>query len=851
MARTTTRRRTTASTQLQATAQNAASTWAKFTWLTDTERTPARVPHVAVNWLATLGLTWAWVKFYMHWQPLAAVTVAALIYSMVRARRHIPARTKTVAGLYASTARSCGHPTLSRTAAVGPESRVKVTRWGKPGQALDGLITYTATAPAGEPSTRRQLEAALESVVVGDGTEVVFDWETTPGILAFRSVPHDDIQVARKKTRRWVETATANLFPAKRGQAPAYATVQWPDGDGADVLDPKVPAAITITFGAYDVTAPGFRDKTEEGFDRQVSPPGIDWTYEWATGMVTAVASPVDHPEVARKLLARKITAVVTGAVTRSAGATAGKAASAQVTGWVAQDAPNAPNTPKEITVDLGVTDMSSPLTQQTLLSEIDRALEAEWADRVWIATWQGGATTTLLLRAYPSGHGLALRKAETTRLREVVRKSFPIKRGQAPSDITVQEWTALARDGRSVQAAHTANITFGTADVTDPETRRDFESHFDSQTDSNDWRYEWNTARGEVVVTAVPTLPRYLPFPEEGTPECDAWHQRFRAGEILIGPAKGGYEVVIQLDSVPHTMVGGATGGGKSTLLTIILYGVLMNHDVVEIIVIDPKVTDFTWTPGYPNVRYYAVSDVRRSAEQIKEAVTIAYDEMMERQALLREHGVKELRVLRRTIADGTNTRLTLDQVPKRLIVFFDEGGAAFTLSKNPEIRALQEESRTMMEQISMLGRAMEVNVILAAQKPSAENIGTAIRDQLGNKFAVGKLNPATSIQVLGNTLATLLDGAPKGRGYMVNEKGQELEFQTPYLPDMDTADPLDPAITLRGVRERVADRLGSLGWAPVVVMDTFTREQKDGSTVTVEEPITRWVRPDRMQQP
>lgn len=142
-----------------------------------------------------------------------------------------------------------------------------------------------------------------------------------------------------------------------------------------------------------------------------------------------------------------------------------------------------------------------------------------------------------------------------------------------------------------------------------------------------------------------------------------------------------------------------------------------------------------------------------------------------------------------------------------------------------------------------------MEVNIVMAAQKPSAENIGTAMRAQMGNRVAIGALGPNESRQVLDNNLATKnLDGAPRGRGWFVNDGGQELLLQTYFLPKRDTPDNEDSTKMISGLQERVADRLQELGWTSIDSTEDFTRENEDGEIVDVQVKTTQWVRLDRV---
>lgn len=834
-------------------ARRGALAWLMFTWVTDTHRAFRVVPHVLLNWLVLAGLVLAWWTLWStQWRVLLAATLLGLGYTVVRAARWIPRTRETVRALYGQTAKVCGHPRITRTDPVDPRTRVKVTRWGGPKAPRDGMIAYDADAPAAAPSMRYAAEKAVEAATAAPGRDVIFDYDSEPGWMVFRQVPDDSPEVARKSTRRWVESTISQIITVRRTAPETLGIyVGWadeqPPAEGGQEARADVPGVIVVEYGATDVGGHRGQAAAEERFDAAVER-GVEWLHDWSVaGTWTITAAPLGSDEAARKRTARKVSSVMTRAVERTGGAKAAAQTAVEVTGWTPESAADAVrNTPTEVTMDLGMADFSNLTDQHRVESVVDRALEAEWPDRVWLPQWRIAHATLLVIQAVPTTHTLALRKKETLRLRSVAQQKIKPKRGETPADVEVVEWSD-GPDGE--QRAAQMLVSFGTADVTDPDTRTRFEDHFDSVTTANDWRYEWEAARGLVTITAVPPLPRYVPFPAEGTEECRRWHEEFQAGRIIIGPAKGGYEVVIDLNTTPHTLVGGSTGKGKSVLLTLILYGVLMNPHMFDLIVVDPKVTDFTWASGYPNVRKYAVTDVRRLPEEILDVTQYTVRAMSARQALLQEHGVENLGELRRGIRNGNITGITLDEVPKRLIVFFDEGGAAFTPVKDPDLKEFQDRARTNMEQLGMLARAMEINVVMAAQKPSAENIGTAMRAMMGNAIAVGQLRSAESQQVLGNVLATRgLDGAPRGRGWYVNDLGQELLFQSYYLPKRDAPDNENPTVTLSGVQERVAERLDDLGWTSIDQTKDFVREDEEGNHVHATIRSTKWVRLDRV---
>ncbi|GAA3143522.1 hypothetical protein GCM10020255_020880 [Rhodococcus baikonurensis] len=110
--------------------------------------------------------------------------------------------------------------------------------------------------------------------------------------------------------------------------------------------------------------------------------------------------------------------------------------------------------------------------------------------------------------------------------------------------------------------------------------------------------------------MTAVPRLPDQLAFPMPGTTAFDEAIALARKGVLRFGPQKGGGWLDWDLNETPHGLVGGKTGQGKSVALSIVLFYAMLLPDVYEVIVCDPKRTDFTWTPEFPSVVHFAATD-------------------------------------------------------------------------------------------------------------------------------------------------------------------------------------------------------------------------------------------------
>lgn len=810
--------------------------WLTFTLATDTQRAlRTAIPHVALNWVLLIGLGFAWWHWWAgHWRILAVLTAVGFLYSVGRAARHLQGHRRALRSLARETAGPCGH---ERRLLDDPASVVTVRRWAGPSCPSTGFIRYSEGSPATRLATRWQAEKSVEKVInAPEGRDVVFDWDRKPGRVDFQLVSAHDVAARRKKRARWVHGTVAKLFPARRGlEDELDVALEWADADSTDI------ARMDVALGTYDVADRSFRERVEAVLDEQVKVVDHTWIYDWSTpGLLAATAVPNGSGEAARKNTARKVSNVVVGAVARALTARDSAGVVVDVAQWVPEDK-KAANTPTRIVVTFGVVDFSAGEDQQRFEALVDQALENEWPDRVWIPEWSFGHDASVTLKAVPKTHKDALRKHELARLRGVTRTKFRVARGGTPVVVDVTRW----QSGAGQERAEELTVEFGTYDVSDPDKRRAVETHFDAITD-HDWSFAWDPQAGRLTMQAVPALPDFIAFPDPGTPEHERWHEEFRAGRIILGPAKGGQEAVIDLNKLPHTLIGGATGAGKSVALTLCLYGALTNHERINLVIIDPKVTDFTTYSAYPGVVMFGINQVSRMHEELAEIAAFVVRTMNARQELLQTYGARDLRELRRRCAAGLTAGLELHEIPVRLIVFFDEAKAAFQKVTDEIAREFQTSAKSNFEQLGLLARALEINLILAAQKPTAEDIGTSIRSMCGNRVALGFLGPIESKQVLDNNLATFLSGAPKGRGVMVDATGQEQVFQTLWMPDITSAHPDHPDRTVLGVTDRIHEVLEATGWTPVQSPYTAEIATKDGSLKSVTVSRTQWISPD-----
>ncbi len=828
------------------------SDWARLTWVSDTQR--LLLPISAWNWLILAGVIAGWVTAWASaWPLLTIATVGTFVASLARCGWVMPRRRRALQTIFDAVQAPAKLPRGTVREPVRPDRFVKARTWGAGQRPVRYGVTVGAGSDAGTVMGRIGLEARLEATPhrYADGGGLVCTWDASS--VQVESVRAGDVRLLqRNQYRRIARTVSELVQGRRRNAADALTELSIPEWtQPAADSQASEPARIVLRHAGLSSVV---QDDVEREFDRQVPSATSEWLYSWdlEQQMLTITGCPRDSLDAHRKHQARQLRDQMADVAPRSSAA--GRVTSA-VQRWMPEET-NLPHLPYEAVVDFGSRDLGSQTAREQLVARLEPTFVRQYGSNVeFVYEWISGSSTQLRLTAHPAQSVPAQRRAIEKRLFFVAHSKFGGSRS-TDGGVTVEvlDWRTVTppggSEGHSRVYAHRVRITFGSVDVTRPDTRFNFASHWDSQTTTNDWNYQWDTEAGSVVTTAAPRLPDYVPFPDEGTEEARQWHADFRAGKITLGPAKGGGYAAINLNDTPHTLVGGSTGAGKSVLLSLLLYGALANPTTVDLIVIDPKITDFSWVPGYPNVKRYGVTDIERSVEEINEIVREAYEEMRRRQTLLQTYQRENLLALREAAANG-EIDLDLKDVPKRWIVFFDEVAEAFTRSSNKDIKDIQEETLTMLEKIGMFGRALEVNGFYAGQKPEKGNVGTQVKEQCGNKIAIGWLSYHTSEQVLGNDLAYKgidRESSPKGRGWMVAPKHEDTMLQAFFLPQRNTPHRDDPTRIVEGLQERVKTILAEAGWSYVEVTRTYRTTDENGDVHDVDVKSPEWVHLDQI---
>ena len=204
----------------------------------------------------------------------------------------------------------------------------------------------------------------------------------------------------------------------------------------------------------------------------------------------------------------------------------------------------------------------------------------------------------------------------------------------------------------------------------------------------------------------------------------------------IFLGKDVAGNPMVVDMASLPHLLIAGRTGTGKSVCLNSIIVSMLMTRrpDEVRMLMIDPKMVELTPYKSLPHLMHPVVTDMKK-AEAI---LAWAVDKMEERYALLAKVGVRHL---------TQYNQLGRDELLKRIRPDSEEAAAAIPTTM-PFIVMIADEIADMMmtagkeiEQhiirLAQKSRAVGIHLILATQKPTVDVITGLIKSNLPARIA------------------------------------------------------------------------------------------------------------------
>lgn len=240
----------------------------------------------------------------------------------------------------------------------------------------------------------------------------------------------------------------------------------------------------------------------------------------------------------------------------------------------------------------------------------------------------------------------------------------------------------------------------------------------------------------------------------------------------ILLGKAVNGDFVMSDLSKMPHCIIAGATGSGKSVCINTIVMSILMNArpDEIKLLMVDPKKVELTPYTRLPHM----LAPVITQPEGAYSAMIWLVKEMERRYDLLKQLGVRNIEAFNtRTIDKDFEASLGLE-IPGKLpyiIGIVDELADLMMVSNN--------DIETPIARIAQMARAVGIHLILATQRPSREVITGLIKANFPTRISFKVSSRVNSQIVLDDVGAESLLGngdmlfLPPGASNLVRAQG------------------------------------------------------------------------------
>ena len=224
---------------------------------------------------------------------------------------------------------------------------------------------------------------------------------------------------------------------------------------------------------------------------------------------------------------------------------------------------------------------------------------------------------------------------------------------------------------------------------------------------------------------------------------------QNFRSHKstvaFSVGKDIGGNCIVGDCGKLPHVLIAGTTGSGKSVCINSLIVSLLYKSspEEVRLIMVDPKVVELAVYNGIPHLLIPVVTDPKKAAGALQWAVV----EMMRRYRVMAEAGVRELSSYNQWAAGQEN----LEPIPKIVIIIDEMADMMMVAGK---------EAEESIVRIAQMGRAAGVHLVLATQRPSADVITGLMKSNIPSRIAFAVASSLDSRIILDITGAEKLVG-------------------------------------------------------------------------------------------
>ena len=231
----------------------------------------------------------------------------------------------------------------------------------------------------------------------------------------------------------------------------------------------------------------------------------------------------------------------------------------------------------------------------------------------------------------------------------------------------------------------------------------------------------------------------------------------------IALGKSISGISLVGDLTSMPHLLIAGTTGSGKSVCINTIILSLLYKHgpDKCKFILIDPKMLELSTYEGIPHLLCPVITEAKRAASVLGWVVK----EMESRYKLMTRVGVRNI--------DGYNSK---HKLPMPYIVVIVDEMSDLMLVAGKEIEGY-------IQKLSQMARAAGIHIIMATQRPSVDVITGTIKANFPTRISFQVTSKIDSRTILGEQGAEQLLG--KGDMLYMSSANKIIRIHAPYVSE------------------------------------------------------------------
>ena len=267
----------------------------------------------------------------------------------------------------------------------------------------------------------------------------------------------------------------------------------------------------------------------------------------------------------------------------------------------------------------------------------------------------------------------------------------------------------------------------------------------------------------------------------------------------ITLGKTIAGYPIVGDLVSMPHLLIAGTTGSGKSVCINTLILSVLYRHtpETCKLILIDPKMLELSVYQGIPHLLSPVITEPKKATSALKWTV----NEMETRYRKMTEEGVRNI--------SGFNEKAKKEgkKVMPYIVVVVDEMADLMMVSG--------KQVENYIQRLAQMARAAGIHIVMATQRPSVDVITGTIKANFPTRISFQVTSKIDSRTILGEQGAEQLLG--KGDMLFMSSASRMVRIHGPFVSDSEI--------------EKVSTFLRSQG-SPTYIDDITKIEDNDTDT-------------------